>query len=449
MNSRRVFLKNSGMVAASLGLSQFFNEELNAAMPIAQKKVAASDRINLGIVGVGPMGRRDLAACIENGAHCVATCDVDKERMSAQVDEFKKRFPDQTSQMKEYGDFRKLLENKDIDGVIITTPDHWHAYVFAEALKAGKAVYVEKPVANSIAECNRMMELQAKYKSVISVGLWQTSQRYYLMANEILKSGVLGDVYKVQVYLCSGTNPRPFVDDEATPSYLDYDMWLGPAPARSYNSSRVRSWRSFWDYGGGVQTDWGVHTIDSAFDGLQALKLSERIYPKSVFSVAYKHPKTFPDTPSVQTTIWEYENFHVEWTLQAAHLYNRWQGVVYIGNKATLVSHREGYKLIPDGGRDGRTPSADAAELVGKTEDMGVEDHTANWLECIRTKNIQTNSPVEKGAFATIMCHAANISYRTGTKVTYDPKTKKFVNNPAADAYLKPAFRKPWDSFWA
>ena len=447
MNSRRTFLKNSGMVAASLGLSQFFDEGLMAA-PLSQKKVAASDRINLGIVGVGPMGRRDLAACLENGAHCIATCDVDQERMTAQVEEFKNRFPAQTNQMKEYGDFRKLLENKDIDGVIVTTPDHWHAYIFAEAMKAGKAIYVEKPVANSIAECNQMMALQAKYKSVISAGLWQTSQRYFLMANEILKTGVLGDVYKVQVYLCSGTNPRPFADDETAPSYFDYEMWLGPAPARPYNSARIRSWRSFWDYGGGVQTDWGVHTIDSAFDGLHALGMNERTYPKSVFSVAYKHPETFPDTPSVQTTIWEYENFHIEWALQVAQLYNRWQGVVYIGSKATLVSHREGYKLIPEGGRDGRPPLTDAAELVGKTEDMGVEDHTANWLECIRTKNIQTNCPIEKGAFATIMCHAANIAYRTGTKVTYDPNTQKFVNNPAADAYIQPTFRKPWDNFW-
>ncbi len=436
------------MVAASLGLSHFFTEE-SMATSVVKKESAASDRINLGIVGVGPMGRRNLAACLENGAHCIATCDVDKERMTAQIEEFKNRFPEQTKQMKEYGDFRKLLENKDIDGVIITTPDHWHAYVFAEALKAGKAIYVEKPVANSIAECNKMMELQGKYKSVVSTGLWQTSQRYFLMANEILKTGVLGDVYKIQVYLCSGTNPRPAVADETTPSYLDYEMWLGPAPVRPYNSARVRNWRSFWDYGGGVQTDWGVHTIDSAFDGIKALGIGDRTYPKSVFSAAYKHPASFNDAPSCQTTIWEYENFHIEWTLQAANLYNRWQGVVYIGSKATLVCHREGYKLISDGGRDGRNPTTDAAELVGKTEDMGVEDHTKNWLNCIRTKNIQTNSPIEKGAFATILCHAANISYRTNTKVTYDPKTQKFVNNPAADAYLKPAFRKPWDNFWA
>jgi predicted dehydrogenase len=373
---------------------------------------------------------------------------VDNERLTAQVDEFKKQFPEQTQQMKAYKDFRKLLENKDIDGIIITTPDHWHAYVFAEALKAGKAVYVEKPVANSIAECNKMLELQAKYKTVISTGLWQTSQRYYLMCNEILKTGVLGDVYKVQVFLSENAGAGRVVADEAAPPHLDYEMWLGPAPARPYNSARVRGWRGYWDYGGGVQTDWGVHTIDSAFDGLKALGLSDRIFPKSVFSVAHRNPKNMRETPSCQTTIWQYDNFHIEWALQVAHLYNRWQGVVFIGSKATLVCHREGYKLIPEGGRDGKAPVTDAAEYVGKTEDMGVEDHTENWLKCIREKNLQTNSPVEKGAFATIMCHLANISYHTGSQVIYDPKTQKMENNPAADAFLKPAMRKPWDSLW-
>jgi len=449
MSSRRAFLKNSSVIAASFGLSHFFTEESKATSTV-QKKVAPSDRINLGIVGVGPMGRRDLAACLENGAHCIATCDVDKDRMSAQVEEFKNRFPEQTKEMTEYNDFRKLLENKNIDGVIITTPDHWHSYVFAEALKAGKAIYVEKPISNSIAECNKMVELQAKYKSVISTGLWQTSQRYYLMANEILKTGVLGDVYKVQLYLCeNGGVAGRVVSGEAVPPNLDYEMWLGPAPAHPYASARVRGWRGYWDYGGGVQTDWGVHTVDSAFDGLKALGMSDRIYPKSIYSVAYKNPNSIRETPSCQTTIWKYDNFHIEWALQVAQLYNRWQGVVFIGNKATLVCHREGYKLIPEGGRDGKSPVTDAAELVGKTEDMGVEDHTANWLECIRSKNIQTNSPIEKGAFATIMCHVANISYRTGTTVIYDSKTQKFVNNPAADAFLKPVFRKPWDSFWS
>ena len=433
-------------MAAGLGLSHLFADKAMAA-PAIQKKSMASDRINVGVIGVG-MGYGDLIGVLKNNwAHCIAMCDVDKNRRAERAEDLKKRFPDQTKQLREYDDFRIMLENKDLDGVIIATPDHWHTYIFAEALKAGKAVYVEKPVANSIAECNQMMELQAKYKSVITTGLWQTSQRYFRAANEILKTGVLGDVYKVQIFLCSSTNPRPAVTDEATPSYLDYEMWLGPAPVRPYNSGRVRGWRGFWDYGGGQQTDWGVHWIDSAFDGLKALGLNDRTYPKSVVSSAYKHPQSFNETPACQTTIFEYENFHIEWAQQVAHLYNRNQGVVWIGSKATLVCNRVGYQLIPEKDGNGNLLT-DSAELSGKHEDGGVEAHTANWADCIRTKNIQTHSPVEKGAFATILAHAANISYRTGTKVIYDPKTQKFVNNAAADAFLKPVYRKPWDSLW-
>ena len=434
------------MMAAGLGLSHLFTEELTAA-PAPQRKSVPSDRVNLGVIGLN-MGCSDLRGALSNNwAHCIAMCDVDKTRRDNQAATFRKDFPDQTKQLQEYGDFRKLLDNKDIDGVIIAVPDHWHAYIFHEALKAGKAIYIEKPIANSIAECNKMIAWQSKYKKVVITGLWQVSQPYFIQAFDILKTGVLGDVFKVQVFLCSSTNPRPVVADEAAPSTLDYEMWLGPAPVRPYNSARVRSWRSYWDYGGGQQTDWGVHWIDSAFDGLKILGLNDRTFPKSVVSSAYKHPQSFNETPSCQTTIFEYENFHVEWAQQVAHLYNRDQGVTWIGSNATLVCNREGIQLIPQQSREGN-PTTEPIDLPRKFLD-GVSAHATNWLECIRANNIQTVSPLEKGVFATILAHSANISFRTGTKVTYDPGTQKFVNNAAADAYLKPAYRNPWDSIWS
>ena len=431
-------------MAAGLGLSHLFTEELSAA-PAVQKKSAPSDRVNLGVIGLG-MGCSDLRSALTNNwAHCIAMCDVDQTRRDSQVATFRKDFPEQTKQLQEYGDFRKLLENKDIDGVIIAVPDHWHAYIFHEALQAGKAAYTEKPIANSIAECNKMLEWQARYKKVVTTGLWQVSQPYFIRAFDILKTGILGDVFKVQVFLCNGTNPRAAVADEAAPPTLDYEMWLGPAPARPYNSARVRSWRSFWDYGGGQQTDWGVHWLDSAFDGLKVLGLNDRTFPKSVVSSAYKHPQSFNETPSCQTTIFEYENFHVEWAQQVAYLYNRNQGVTWIGNNATLVCNREGIQLIPQTDRDGKL-TTEPIDLPRRYVD-GIPAHATNWLECIRTNNIQTVSPLEKGVFATILAHSANISFRTGTKVTYDPNTQMFVNNTAADAYLKPTYRKPWDIY--
>ena len=437
------------MIAAGLGFSHLITEGTVVSPAFTAKKTAPSDRINLGVIGVG-MGCSDLrgAMSANSFAHCIAMCDVDKNRRASQAASFRKDFPEQTQQLKEYGDFRTMLENKDIDGVIMAAPDHWHAYIFGEILKAGKAVYTEKPIANSIAECNKMSEWQSKYKRVITTGLWQINQPYFMRAFDILKTKVLGDVFKVQVFLCNSTNPRDAVADEPTPDYLDYEMWLGPAPSRPYNSARVRGWRAFWDYGGGQQTDWGVHWIDSAFDGLKILGMNDRTYPKSVFSVAYKHPQTFNETPLCQTTIFEYEKFHIEWAQQVAHLYGCDQGVAWIGSNATLVCNREGLQLIPSKDREGNLLSELIDTPVPRKYVDGIPAHATNWLACIRDNNIQTSSPLEKGIFATILAHAANISYRTGTKVIYDSANQKFVDNEAADAYLKPVYRKPWDDMW-
>lgn len=439
MTTRRNFLKNSGALAAGLGISSVVSPRVMASITNS----APSDRVNIAVIGVG-MGCGDMAGMLTNDwVHCVAMCDVNRERLESQAADFKKRFPNNAGQIKLYDDFRQVLNDKDIDGVIIATPDHWHTYIFAEALKAGKAIYVEKPVANSIAECNTMMDFQKKYKGVVTTGLWQTSQRYFRGANEILRTGVIGDVYKVQIFLCQSTNPRAGAADSAAPSTLNYDMWLGPAPQRPYNPLRVRGWRGFWDYGGGQQTDWGVHWIDSAFDGLDALGLNARTYPKAIFSTAYKDPASFNETPSCQTTIFQYDNFHIEWAQQVAHLYNRNQGVAWIGSKGTLVCNRDGYELIPEKTRDGEL-QAQPYQMTGPFEYRGIIDHSTNWGECIRANKITTNSPIEKGAFATILAHAANISFRTGSRLVYDPNTRKFVGNSEADTYLKPTYRGEW-----
>ncbi|WP_339739538.1 Gfo/Idh/MocA family oxidoreductase [uncultured Sunxiuqinia sp.] len=439
--NRRDFLKNSSSLIAGIGMSSLISSKVMANMT----KSAPSSRVNLAVIGVG-MGCRDLQGALSGNpwVHCLAMCDVNEVRLEEQATRFRKEFPIQTGNMKLYSNFHELLENKDIDGVIIGTPDHWHTYMFAEALKAGKAVYIEKPVANSIEECNLMIDLQKKYKGIVTTGLWQTSQRYFRKANEILNTGVLGDIYKVQLWINEPTNPVAREEDTPTPDYIDYDMWLGPAPKRPFNNHRYWSWRTFWDYGGGQQTDWGVHWIDSAFDGLKALGMNDRTYPEAVFSSAYKHPESFNETPSCQTTIFQYKTFHIEWAQQVAKLYNRNQGVAWIGSKATLVCNREGYELIPETDNSG-SPMVDGMLLTGKYEHGGIEAHVKNWCDCIREQSIETNSPMHKGAFATILAHMGNISYRTGDKIVYDSEQRQFVNNPGADQYIKAKYRSPWN----
>ena len=439
--NRRDFIRKSSVIASGFGLSTIVSHKVMGGV---LGNSSSGDRIRIGVIGVG-MGCRDLEGALKDNAwvHCIAMCDVNRERLEEQAARIKKKFPDQTTNLKLYGDFRELIENKDIDGIIIATPDHWHTYIYAEVLKAGKAIYIEKPVANSIEECHVMMDLQKKYNGIITTGLWQTSQKYFLRANEILKTGVLGDVFKIQIWISQSTNPISGSEDSVPPTTLDYDMWLGPAPKRPFNQSRFRGWREFWDYGGGQQTDWGVHWIDSAFDGLKTLGLSNREFPNAVFSTAYKHHETFNETPSCQTTIFQYENFHIEWTQQVAHLYNRNQGVAWIGSKATLVCNREGYELIPNKDRGGLM-MVDPVKFDGPFEEGGVDAHATNWCKCIRDNSTLTNSPIEKGAFATILAHMGNISYRTGTRVVYDPAKRRFIENPSTDIYVKTKYREPW-----
>ena len=444
-STRRKFIENAALLSAGVGLSTM-------AGPKAMGNILSqppSDRINLGVIGLGMQGPPDMRGALSNPwVHCIGICDVDKVRLESAAKSFKESHPEQTANMILYEDYHKLLDNKDIDGVIIAVPDHWHLIIYADALKAGKAVYIEKPVANHIDECNLLIDLQKKYKRVVTTGLWQTSMSYFRMANEVLKTGVLGDIYKVHCFLCQGAFQWPGVaEDVPAPDTINYDTWLGPAPQRPYNERRVRGWRQFWDYGGGQQTNWGVHWLDSAFDGLVALGMSNRSeFPKAVFSTAFRNPAdTFTDTPVCQTSLYQFENFHVEWSHQVANLYNRNQGVAWIGTKGTLVCNREGYELIPWFNRDGTSEVQPAMMSGAQAYDAGIKVHATNWCNCIRNNDANTNSPIDKGAYATILAHLGNISYRSGTKVTYDAAKRKIVDNPATDAFFSVDYRGPWE----
>jgi predicted dehydrogenase len=327
---------------------------LYSTATLSRAGAAPSDRINIGVVGLG-FGATNIRIMLEGNpnVHCTGLCDVDQTRLDEHSAKLKTQFPVNAGNIKMYTDFRKMLEDKELDGVIVATPDHWHAYIYAEAIKAGKAVYVEKPVGKTIAECNLMVELQRKYKNVVSSGLWHISVDYFTDAFGILKSGVLGDVYKIQAWITGNTTPVTYnAAGQTAPRTLDYNMWLGPAPMRPYEVQRVRSWRNYWDYAGGRQTDW-VHYLDSALDGIAALG-HKRTYPKSVFSVGHRHPETMIEVPTVQTSVFQFENHHILWEHQVGQLYNRGDGVAWVGSNGTLVCNRTGYEIIPVMGRDNK-----------------------------------------------------------------------------------------------
>ena len=430
---RRSFLKKSAIAATGIGVY--------SSLPMSC--TSPSDRLNIGVIGLG-FGATNMRYMLEGTpwVHCTALCDVDQVKMEEKAKFLKEKFPENTSNVKLYTDFRKLLEDKDIDGVIVATPDHWHTYIYAEAIKAGKAVYVEKPTGKTIAECQLMVDLQRKHKNVVTTGLWHVSVDYFIEAFEILKSGVLGDVYKVHAWITGGTNPTTYSSElEPVPETLDYTMWSGPAPLRPYVQDRVRSWRHYWDYGGGRQTDW-VHYLDSALDGIAVLG-HERRYPKSVFSVGYKHPETMREVPTVQTSVFQFDDLHIVWEHQVSPLYNRGDGVAWVGSNGTLVCNRVGYEVLPASGRD-RKPLIEARKKDGPYANQYY--HMINWAECIRDNNVNTKSPIDKGSYASLLANIANISYLTGgQRLEYLPAEQKFRNNPEADNYIFPDYKNDWE----
>ncbi len=438
-NSRRSFLKKSAIAMAGAGLYSSLPQNIYSST------LPSPERINIGVIGVNWWGTVNMQYMLRAvpGTYCTALCDVDKVRLEEQAAELKREFPVTAGNVKFYSDFRRLLEDKEIDGVIIATPDHWHTYMFAEACKAGKAIYIEKPTGYSVADCRLMVDLQRKYQNVVTTGLWQISLRYFIDAFNILKTGMLGDVFKVHCWITGSTNPVIYDPaPQPVPGTLDYNMWLGPAPYRPYNSNRHhRQWRNYWDYGGGQQTDW-VHYLDSAFDGLIALG-HKRAYPKSVYSVGYRHPDTMTETPRVQTSVFQFDDYHLVWEQQVTNMYNRMDGVAWIGSKGTLVCNRSGYEIIPQNDSNGK-PLIKAEGVSGPYGDQ--HDHMVNWAECIRNNDPNTNGTIEKGSYATELACIANISHRTGGKsLEYLPDEMKFRNNPEADSYIKPEYHNNWE----
>ena len=434
---RRTFFKKTAGAIAGAGLM--------SSIPLQSRSAnAPSNRINIGVIGVG-FGATNMRYMIEAapGVHCTALCDVNRPRLEEQAVELKSRFPDKTANMKLYDDFRKLFEDKDIDGVIIATPNHWHNYIFAQACKAGKAIYVEKPTGHTVGDCNVMDDLQRKYNNVVSTGLWQASLEYFVEAFYILKSGVLGDVRKVHAWIYGGTDPVIYdPTPQPVPAGFDYEMWSGPAPLHPYVPERVNRWNGYWDYAGGNQTNW-VHYLDSALDGIAALG-HKRTYPNSICSVGYKHPKSMTEVPATQTSVFQFDDLHLVWEEAPYRMYNRRDGAAWIGSKGTLVCNRTGYEILPDRGRDGnREPLIEPVKKEGAYGNQ--YNHMINWAQCIRDNNPKTNSPVDKGGYATRLANIANISYRLGGQsLEYLPDERKFRNNPKADALIVNEYHNNW-----
>ncbi len=428
MPDRRDFLLNSSrLVAGSILLSSWDNRSLQ------NLKKAPGDQINVGAIGINGMGWSDLkAAMAVAGVNVVALCDVDKNVLDKRMSELEKTGKD-ISKIKLYGDYRKMLEQKDIDVVIIGTPDHWHALQMIHAAEAGKHIYVEKPIGNSIVECSAMVAAQQKYNRVVQVGQWQRSQQHFKDAVNFVRSGKLGNIRTVKVWCYQGwMKPAPVQPDTNPPQGVDYAMWLGPAEKKPFNPSRFHfNFRWFWDYAGGLMTDWGVHLMDYALHGMDAS------VPKTISALGgrFAYPEMAEETPDTLTALYEFDKFNIVWDHAMGidnGSYNRDHGIAYIGNNGTLILNRGGWEVISE------RQSTQKAELpFQKSSDNGLAKHMQNFMEVVRSGKMQDlNAPIQVGAHVAKVSQMGNIAFRAQQKLEWDPLKERFTDEKVNSEYL-------------
>jgi predicted dehydrogenase len=432
--SRRIFLKESASAAAAAAMA--------GTLPLGRWRVPPSDQLNVGVIGANGMGWSDMQSHLKiPGVNCVAIADVDANvltRRTADVVSMGRPAP------RTYGDYRKLLESKDIDAVIVATPDHWHCLVMTDAVAAGKHVYVEKPIAHTIQEAQLMVAAGKRSGKIVQVGQWQRSGPHYARALEYVRSGKLGRIRLVKTWAYQGwMKPVPVLPDGPAPAGVNYDMWLGPAPLRPFNPNRFHfNFRWFWDYAGGLMTDWGVHEIDIALYAMNATA------PKSVIASGGKfaYPDDASETPDTMQVVFEYEGFNMLWehaTGIDGGPYGRPEGIAFIGNNGTLVVNRGGWEVIPEADTNGnvRKTRLDAVPLQAN-DSNNLDLHTQNFVDAIRKNDASIlRCGIESGSAAAINASMGNIALKTGRKVYWDQRAGEFRNDAEANGLTRATYR--------
>lgn len=429
-SDRRKFIRSASVIAAGATLP-------HGLFHIGRPGVPANDKIRVALVGGYGMGWNDLNSFLKNpGVECTALCDIDKNVLEKRTaDILKLNMP----KPKLYTDYRKMLEYKDIDVVIVGTPDHWHCLIFVAALEAGKHVYVEKPLGNSIAEINIMQKAALKHGKMVQVGQWQRSQPHFSDAINYLKTGKLGRIRATKAWsFVDWKGPVPKVPDTPVPDGVDYDMWLGMAPKRPFNKNRFHfTWRWYWEYGNGLMTDWGVHLIDFILYGMG------KSVPLSVMATGGKY--AFPDddmvTPDTMAAVYDFGDFTMLWEHTIGIGLGNWQrphGMAYTGENGTLVLDRKGWEVFPEKDRIEAVP-------IQKNQGVGLDLHVQNFLECIRNNTPwKLNAGIDTGRNVALIAQMGNIAYLTGEKLSWDNNKQQF-NSANANKLIIPGYHNGWE----
>ena len=414
----------------------------------------ADRKPRVGLIGCGWYGKCDLLRLIQVApVEVVSLCDVDRRMLgeaAAIVSERQasKRMP------RTYGDYRDMLKEKDLDMVLIATPDHWYALPMIAAVEAGADVYVQKPISVDVAEGQAMVAAARKHKRVVQVGTQRRSTPHLVEARDtIVRQGKLGKVGLVEVYCYYHMRARENPPDTAPPDYLDYEMWTGPAPMRPYNSLvHPRRWRAFMEYGNGIVGDMCIHMLDMVRWTMD-LGWPTRISSTGGILVDRQSKSNITDTQAATfdfgdtRMVWQ----HRTWGHAADEKYP-WGATLY-GDRGTLKLSVNSFDFTPAG--NGEAVHRDVTfELEQYPEDKTEKDlerhvapairqHMKDWLRAVESRG-RPVADIEQGHISTTSCILANLSLRLGRSLTWDPEKQRVVRDEEANRLLRRPYRKPW-----
>lgn len=422
--TRRSFLQiSAGAVAATSLLSNTARADVNG-------------KIRVAVLGVNGRGRTHIKAVGDvEGADVVLLCDPDEQVLAKRAAEFEKKYG---RKVETETDMRKVFDRDDIDVVTVATPNHWHSLATIWACQAGKDVYVEKPGSHNLFEGRKMIEAADKYKRIVQHGVQLRSQPAIQEAVEHLRKGTIGDVYMARGLVFRWRPSIGKKPNEKAPSYLDWNLWQGPAQETDFSRRYVHyNWHWTWDYGNGDVGNQGVHETDMCLWGLD-VKLPSQITAMGG-KFLWDDDKV---TPELLTTNYFYpeENKMIQFEVRP-WCTNTEDGAT-VGN---IFYGSEGYMVIK-GYQSYETYLGQKREPGPKNSgDDPVVAHFTNFLDAVRSRKAETlNGPVETAHTSSGIAHLGNIAYRLGRQLNFDPKTEQFVNDPEADKYLTRQYRKPF-----
>lgn len=409
----------------------------------------------VGLIGCGWYGKCDLFRLIQvEPVEVVSLCDVDK-KMLAEAAELVAGRQVSKKKPRTYGDYRELLKEKDLDIVLVGTPDHWHALPMIAAVEAGADVYVQKPISLDVVEGQAMVAAARKHKRVVQVGTQRRSTPHLVEAREqIIKDGKLGKVGLVEIYCYYHMRSRENPPDEPAPDYLDYEMWTGPAPLRPYNKLvHPRRWRAFTEYGNGIVGDMCIHMFDMV-RWLLGLGWPKRISSSGGILVEKNSKANIPDT---QTATFDYGDLQVVWQHRTwgppPDPKYPWGATLY-GDKGTLKASVNGYDFFPQGKAEPSHSGKALFELDKYPEDKTEKDnelhvaaanrrHQQDFLKAIASRG-KPVADIEEGHISSASCILANLSMQLGRSLTWDADQQQVVGDTEANKLLRRPYRQPW-----